>query len=538
MTPVASDRFALVEEDVLGERMAVFANRHRSLRELLDASAQHGGREYLVDGDRRLTFAEHHRAVANVAAALRDVYGVRPGDRVAILGANRLEWVVTFWATVVVGAVAVGMNAWWSGEELAYGLDDADPVLLVADDKRLGRLGGRPRCRVARMDELTALLTGGAATMPDVPVDEDDPAVILYTSGTTGRPKGAVHSHRCLVGLEQVQAHIAASRPLPPGYVPPPARILTTAPLFHVSGLHSSVVANAGSGATTVWQTGRFDPVEVMRVIEREKCTQWSSVPTAVWRVVNHPDVSRFDLSSLQHVGGGGSSWSPALQQRMREVFGMWFSWGVGYGLTEGGALSASASAADLREHPTTVGRPVATVQVEIRDADGNRLPDGEEGEIWIRGPLVMLGYWRNQAATEAVLGPGRWLRSGDFGAMSDGRLFVATRRHDLILRAAENVYPVEVENVLEEHDDVAECVVVGLPHEELGQEVAAVVVPREGADVDESTLASYVATRMAHFKVPTRWFLTPTPLPRTATGKVVRGQVLDRLAVSDGGDR
>jgi acyl-CoA synthetase (AMP-forming)/AMP-acid ligase II len=244
--------FELAEEDVLGQRTTVFRDRHRSLRSLLDASLEFGDRDYLVDGDRRISYAAHHAAVARVARWLT-AQGVGKGDRVAILGRNSIEWVVTFWAGVSVGAIAVGLNAWWSPAELEHGIADCDATLLLDD-----------------MSVIRPLVDAGdVADLPDVDVDEDDPAVIIYTSGTTGRAKGATHSHRNLVGLVQAQRCVTASR-VPAGVELPPARILATTPLFHVAGLHSGVVAALGAGSTVIWQPGRFDPDETLALIQRE----------------------------------------------------------------------------------------------------------------------------------------------------------------------------------------------------------------------------------------------------------------------------
>jgi len=535
MTLAPEPRFALAEEDVLGERMLVFRERRRSLADLLEASREYAERDYLVDGERRLSYAEHHRAAVAIATELRDRYGVQPGSRVAILGSNRLEWVAVFWATVVLGAIAVGLNAWWSAAELADALDDADPLLVVVDRARLERLGATPR-RVAVMEDFAPLLGGAEGELPAVSVAEDDPAVILYTSGTTGRSKGAVHSHRCLIGLVQIQQLIAAGRPSLPGAALAP-RILSTVPLFHVSGLHSGVVAALGTGATVVWQSGRFDPEAVLSTIARERCTQWTAVPTSVWRVVHHVGVDRHDLSSLRHIGGGGAAWSPALQARMRSVFGPQLTWGVGYGLTECTGLATAASPAELAADPTTVGRPVPTVQLEVRGADDQPLPDGAEGEICLRSPLLMLGYWRNPAATAAVLGPHRWLHTGDIGRLSGGGLCLSARRVDLIIRGGENVYPAEIESCLEDHPAVVECAVLGSPSDEFGQEVVGVVRLLPGTTCSCDDLAKWVGERLAYFKVPGRWQIVTDPLPRTSTGKVIRAVLFRRLArLEDGG--
>jgi acyl-CoA synthetase (AMP-forming)/AMP-acid ligase II len=377
MSPLS---YEMTQEDVLGVPMTVFKDRYRSMRELLDASLEFGDQDYVVDGSvaeggRRITYAEHHAAVGPVAAWLVE-QGVGKGDRVAIRGWNSIEWVVGFWATVSLGAIAVGVNAWWSPAEVEQALVDCEPT-LVLDDLSL----------------VAAEMDGPPAPLPSVDIDEDDPAVILYTSGTSGRAKGAVHSHRNMIGLVQAQQHLIDQR-LPVGVKLPPARILNSTPLFHVAGLHNGVVAGMGVGSATIWQQGRFDAEKTVRLLESEQCTSWATMPTTLWRVLYHPVAPTIDASRLQHIGGGGAAWSPALQQKIREVFGPQVTWGIGYGQTECTALATSASFAELQEHPDTVGRPVATVQVAV----------DEGGEILVRGPLVMLGYWRDDDATRAVI--------------------------------------------------------------------------------------------------------------------------------------
>jgi acyl-CoA synthetase (AMP-forming)/AMP-acid ligase II len=498
MSPLSYD---LTQEDVLGVPMTVFKDRYRSLRELLDASLEFGDQDYIVDGDHTISYAQHHAAVGPVAAWLAS-RGVSKGDRVAILGWNSIEWVVGFWATVSLGAIAVGINAWWSPAEVERALADCEPTLVLDD-----------------MTEVATAMAGPAAPLPDTPIDEDDPAVILYTSGTSGTPKGAVHSHRNVIGLVQAQQHHINQR-LPAGVTLPPARILNSTPLFHVAGLHNGVVAGMGVGSATIWQPGRFDAEQTLRLLESERCTSWSTMPTTLWRGLHHPVAAEIDARALQHIGGGGAAWSPALQQKIRQVFGPQVSWGIGYGQTECTALATSASFAELQQNPDTVGRPVATVEVKVDDA----------GEILVRGPMVMLGYWRNDEATRAVIDSQRWLRTGDLGEIRDGLLYLSSRRTDLILRGAENVYPAEIENCLEAHPDIAEVAVVGIPDDEFGQQVAAVVVPTDGTRLDEAELTAFVKDRLAYFKVPSRWFIRDLSLPRTATGKVVRGDVLNQL--------
>jgi acyl-CoA synthetase (AMP-forming)/AMP-acid ligase II len=526
--------FEVTRETVLGELVSVFATRRPSLRALLEASAAHGDREYLVYGDRRIPYREHLRGVASVASALREEFGVGHGDRVAILAANCPEWIATFWAAVSLGAIAVGLNGWWARDEILFGLDDCDPNVLIGDRKRLARLDGHaPSVPVVEIESAFDGLWKHDldAPLPDAPIAEDDAATILYTSGTTGRPKGAINTHRNIVAVTGLQFfHGARLAMINAGADPdapaPPAvnKALVTTPLFHVSGLYTGAVTSLVAGGTTVWLPGRFDPVTVMETIEREAITSWGPMGTMAHRVVHHPDVSRHDLSSVRTIGSGGAPLSAELQEQMRSAFpNARRSMGLGYGLTECTGLATIAFGDELKHHPRTVGAPLPTVDIEIRDARGRAVAEGEEGEIYVRSPLVMLGYWRRPDATAEAIVDGRWLRTGDWGRLEDGRLYLDSRKRDLILRGAENIYPAEIELRLEDHPDVREAAVVGVDHPELGQEVKAVVVMEPGARFDPPALEAWVADALAYFKVPAHWDERAEPLPRNATGKVMK---------------
>ena len=525
--------FEIVHEAVLGERMPVFKQRAGNLRELLEGSANYGEIDYLVCNELRLSFAQHARVVASVAKAFAERYRIGKGDRVAILAANCPEWIVSFWAALALGAIPVGLNGWWAGDEILYGLEDADPKLLIGDRKRLARIAGKSlRVPVVEIEQDFQKLWNHdlGAPLPDVAIGEDDPATILYTSGTTGRPKGAVNTHRNIIALCRVQMFhgirqlmLGAGQPGPPA-LSTRACMLVNTPLFHVSGLYAGAVTLLSTGVKTVWTTGRFDPVQVMQLIEREKVTNWGPMGTMILRVLNHPDLGKYDLSSLRNVGSGGAPMSREVQQRMREAFpNIRGQMGLGYGLTESTALATLNAGAELEAYPDSVGRPLPTISVEIRDPEGRALPDGAEGEIHIRGPLIMKEYWRNPEATAQTILPGRWLRTGDIGRLEDGRLTIESRKRDLILRGGENVYPAEIELCLEAHPDVREAAVVGVDHPELGQEVKAIIVPATGRGFDPEALARFVAGRLAYFKVPSRWELRSEPLPRNATGKVLK---------------
>jgi acyl-CoA synthetase (AMP-forming)/AMP-acid ligase II len=527
--------FEIVEETVLGERMQVFKNRPRSLRELLAQSALHGEKEHLVEGERRISFAEHVRRVTSVAAGLRERYGIGKGDRVAILAENRVEWPLAFWATMSLGGIVAALNGWWTADEIAYGLEDSEPKLLIADKKRLERAGkvGVPVLEIE--SEFEALLAHAPdAALPDVPIEEDDPAVILYTSGTTGRPKGALASHRAIIGFvqtttlsgaESVLAEVMAGKLAPPDPVKRPQVVfLATSPMFHLSGLYGNIVMQLALGGKLVIRPGRFDPEALLQLIEKERVTGWAALGSMGPRVATHPNLERYDRSSVENVGFGGAPTTEAVQDLMRRAFpNAKSNLGIGYGSSESVAVAATIRGSDYDQHPTSTGRPVATVEIEIRDAEGKPVPEGVEGEIHIRSPYVMLGYWRKPEATSETIKAGRWLATGDIGRFENGLLYINSRARDMILKNAENVYPAEIENRLEKHPAVREAAVYGIDHPEWGQEVKAVVVPEPGADPDPEDLAHFCAETLAAYKVPTAWEIRREPLPRNPSGKILK---------------
>jgi acyl-CoA synthetase (AMP-forming)/AMP-acid ligase II len=316
----------------------------------------------------------------------------------------------------------------------------------------------------------------------------------------------------------------AASRGAQPEANPPATASLVTAPLFHMSGLHAGAILMLAVGAKTVWRSGRFDAEDVLRLIEKERITSWAGLGSMAPLVLNHPKVGDYDLSSLRNLGSGGAPTSPTLLERMKQVSPVGARGrGLGYGLSESVATVAVIGGEELEERPTSVGRVQPTMRVEIRDSEGRPLPEGQQGELYVRSPYTMLGYWRNQAATRQAIGPGRWLATGDVGRIEDGYLYINSRARDMILRAAENVYPIEIEHRLEAHPSVAEAAVVGVDHPELGQEVKAIVVPKRGAQLDPQELARFVAEKLAAFKVPAHWELRDEPLPRNAAGKILK---------------
>lgn len=561
--------FEVTEEDVLGTRLPVFKQRAPHLRALLSGSERFGDLPYLVFPDLRLTFREHLQAVSALAASFERDYDIRKGDRVAILGANAPEWALAFWATISLGAIAVAMNGWWVGDEIDYALDHTQPKLLVVDGKRAARLSNTLPSGIAvlrfgedqsdaspGLDFWAALRRGRGATLSQTPIAEDDPAILLFTSGTTGRPKGALHSHRNVVALLGVQffhgARLmklrersegpaaprretnAAAHPQEPSQPEPQHCRLVSNPLFHVSGLHASLIAHLAGGVKSVWTTGRFSAEAVLRAMQAERVNGWGPQGSMAYRVLQCPDRQDYDVSSVTSIGCGGAPVTPEIQAALREAFpnavqGL----AVGYGQTECTALATMNYGGELREFPESVGQPLPTIDVEIRDPQGKPLPEGEEGDIFVRSPLVMLGYWKDPEATSRAIHPGRWLQTGDFGRLESGRLYIHTRKRDLILRAAENVYPAEIERRLDAHPDVAESAVFGVDHPELGQAVKAVVVAKPGKKLEVEALSQWVGAALSYYKVPLEWELRSEPLPRNASGKIVKYLLQDVAADS-----
>lgn len=522
--------FELAEEVVLGENMQVYKTRARSLREILEGSAAHGDKDYIVFSDgRRWSYREHLADVASVAAALRECYDIQKGDRVAILAANAPEWILTYWATVSLGAVVISMNGWWAGDEIRYGLDLAKPKLLLVDRRRMERLAemegdvGLPV--VCFEDDFESLRTFAKGTaLPTEPIEEDDPCLLLFTSGTTGRPKGALVSHRTLIAFTMSSFFIGARRSLTEPPVGEPGATLAPFPLFHLSGTMGSTTAGLAGGVTSVWPMGRFDPARIIELTLEENITSWSGATTHVFRLIDHPDIEKLDTSRFSSVGVGGSASTPELLRTIAKRFPQLAnSVGSGYGSSETGGLVSYANNQMLREAANCVGPPLPTVQIKIVDEAGLEVPPGEAGRVCVRSPLVMLEYLNNPKANEENFLPGRWIDSGDLGRLLNGMLHIESRMRDMIIRGGENIYPAEIENRIELHPDVAEVAVHGVDDRELGQRVKAVIVPNEGATPSEESIREFCAKSLAYFKIPEFIEIRSEPLPRNASGKIMK---------------
>ncbi len=529
--------FEIGDEVVRGTVLPVFTQRARSLRQLLEDTRRFSERLYLIEDDTRISYGTHLELVDGLGAALRLGYGIKPGQRVAIFAANRWEWVVAFWAIATAGAIPCAYNGFWTQDEFAHATALVEPSLIIGDTDRLARvaeaIGGRS---VLNLDDVSALAESHRGTPADpVAVAEDDPAVLIFTSGTTGYPKAVSTSHRGVVGFAQLSAYQEAfARVMMGGPVPqtfadvPPSDdvILVTSPLFHTSMLYGVFVRAMLRGSAAVLLPGRFEPERVLAAIDREHVTSWLALGSAAARVCALPDRDRYDTSSLMHVGVGGAPVSPAVQQGLRETFPRISDrLSMGYASTESVATVASIGGPEFNVHPTSTGRATVTVEIELRDPSGSPVPDGEMGEVHVRSPYVMLGYWNDPPASEAVLKPGGWLAMGDVGRRIDGLLYIDSRARDLILVNAENVSPTEVEYRLEAHPHVTEAAVFAVDDPLTGDAVCAVVVADASA-VTAEDLTAWCRETLAHYKVPTQWHVVQEPLPRTASGKLVKRDI------------
>ncbi|MCW1958538.1 MAG: acyl--CoA ligase [Mycobacterium sp.] len=485
----------------------LFTQRPRTFAELLTGVDRWADRTFLVQGDRRISFGQFFSALPGARKALQPL-GIQPGDRVLLLAYNSPDWVLTLWTIWSLGAVPVLGNRWWSQRETEHAAGLLAPRAVVTD---------APGAEGFDIAGLRDCFTVAGTAFPDIPgpVTEEDPAVILFTSGSTGMPKAVELPFRSVVANQQNV--LARSRQLPHLIAdgPQPVNLIST-PLFHI-GAFATLITQTITGGRIVFNTGRFEPGQVLELIESERIQRWGAVPTMAARLLEHPDFDSRDLSSLRSFPLGGAPVPPVLLERLarrlpqlqgRGMVNMW-------GMTEGGGFFTVATGADLQRYPKTVGRALPTVELRIARPD-----TGGSGEIVVRSPTVMLGY---VGVEDGTLDSEGWLHTGDLGHLNqDGYLFIDGRSKDMVIRGGENIACPHVEAALLRHPDVVEAAAIGLPHPDLGEELAAVVVYRAGGrPPTEDDLAAHMADEVAYFAIPTRWRIRAEPLPTVGTEKV-----------------
>ena len=535
---------------VNGVEMKVWKNAPPTLRAVLELSRGHGNLPFLVYEDDRLTFAEHYAAAAMLAHRMRDRFGIEKGDRVAIAMRNFPEWVEIFWAVTAIGAIVVPLNAWFTGGELTYCLKDSGTVLLFADAERIERLApemaglglratiavrvdGALPPGVLRFEEVLGTPDAGA-TLPAAEIDPEDEATIFYTSGTTGKPKGALGTHRnfCTnlinIVFTTLRNMLQRGDPLPTPDAPKKAYLLSV-PLFHVTGCHSVMGGTILLGAKLVLMR-KWDPEEAMRLIEREKVTAFGGVPSMAWQVMESPNFAKHDLSTVESIGYGGAPAAPARVERSGAKFPK-VTASNGYGLTETSSLASQNAGVNYQRKPDSVGLPVPVNEMKVVNEKGEALPAREVGELWIKGPNVVKGYWNKPEATAAAFTEG-WLHTGDLAWLDEeGFIYIVDRAKDMLIRAGENIYCIEVEDALYSHPAVMDAGVIGLPHRVLGEEVGAVVQIKPGERASEEALRNHLKGMIAAFKIPVRIVMLDTPLPRNANGKILKRELLPFFA-------
>ena len=552
--------FETAEAVIRGIPQRVWKNAAPTMREVfVNARAAHGPKDFLVYDDERASFEAFARATLAFAGQL-SAMGVGKGDRVAVAMRNLPEWPVAVLATLLLGAVASPINAWGTGPELAYALGDSAAKVVVVDAERWARLqpllgdlpalqrvlvcraettadlGNLGDARASHWGDLLGPVAGWAALpdrpLPDVALAPDDDATLLYTSGTTGASKGALGTHRCSTSTLMASAFSVArsfvrrGEPVPDPVAAAAARthqraMLLAIPFFHTTGCQVILFGALQSGTKLVLMH-RWEPEAAMALIQAERVTSAGGVPTIAWQLIEHPARANYDLSSLESVSYGGAPASAALVQRIGEAFPL-AQPGTGWGMTETSGTFTHHGAEDYVHRPDSAGPAMPVAAMKICDDDGQTLATGVVGELWVKGPNVVKGYWNKPEETAATFIDG-WLRTGDLGTLDDeGFLTIVDRKKDMLIRGGENIYCAEVEAVLYRHPAVMDAGVIGQAHATLGEEPVALVTLKPGLLATEEELRAFVRSQIAGFKVPVRILIHADPLPRNPTGKLMK---------------
>lgn len=534
--------FELIDGEVRGVKMKVFKNAPAHLGQVFAGSRGHGDKTFLVYEDEIITFAQAADRIDALASLLVNTYGVKKGDRVAVAMRNFPEWVMSFAAIISVGAINVSMNSWWTEDEMDFALEDSGATVLICDQQRFD-IGAtscvKKNVKVlvvraekplpAGVDKWEEVLPLGDKH-PGADISPDDDATILYTSGTTGRPKGAVSTHRAIISsimafsARNTIFQMSGTKLKDVDGPEVPTSFILIVPLFHVTGCVPVMLSCFVAGLKLAIMY-KWDPEKALEMIEREQITNFVGVPTQSWDLVNSPAFEKYDTSSLRAVGGGGAPSPTSLVGKVNDKVKNGNPQ-LGYGMTETNAFGPAITGSDYLSHPTSTGRASWPMLVEVRDENLKPVPTGQSGEIWFFGPMLIRGYWNRPDATAETIVDG-WLRSGDLGRLdADGYVYVEDRVKDMILRAGENVYGAEVESAIYEHPAVHEAAVFGVPHERLGEEVGVAILPNDGMTLTPEELWAFLDAKIAKFKIPTQVVIMTEPLPRNAAGKFLKREL------------
>ena len=534
--------FELIDGEVRGVKMKVFKNAPAHLGQVFAGSRGHGDKTFLVYEDEIITFAQAADRIDALASLLVNTYGVKKGDRVAVAMRNFPEWVMSFAAIISVGAINVSMNSWWTEDEMDFALEDSGATVLICDQPRFD-IGAAScvkkniRVLVVRaekplptgVDKWEDVLPLGDAH-PGADISPDDDATILYTSGTTGRPKGAVSTHRAIISsimafsARNTIFQMSGTKLKDVDGPEIPTSFILIVPLFHVTGCVPVMLSCFVAGLKLAIMY-KWDPEKALEMIEREQITNFVGVPTQSWDLVNSPAFEKYDTSSLRAVGGGGAPSPTSLVGKVNDKVKNGNPQ-LGYGMTETNAFGPAITGSDYLSHPTSTGRASWPMVVEVRDENLKPVPTGQSGEIWFFGPMLIRGYWNRPDATAETIVDG-WLRSGDLGRLdADGYVYVEDRVKDMILRAGENVYGAEVESAIYEHPAIHEAAVFGVPHERLGEEVGVAILVNDGMTLTPAELWAFLDEKIAKFKIPTQVVIMTEPLPRNAAGKFLKREL------------
>jgi long-chain acyl-CoA synthetase len=498
--------------------------------------AQHPDADFIVDGEERLTFGQTYAMAQRVAQALAGGYGIKKGDRIGIAMRNAPSWIVLYMGVIMAGGIATLLNGWWQGGELCDGIADVSATLVFADPPRVKRITECDRDIGAELVTIDVALPLGDAMEPvferggegaALPtLSPDDVATILFTSGSTGQSKGAFSTHRAVVqgtfnyiamALMMLQIGTEDGTIKDPR---PQHAVLMTVPLFHVTGEIPMLLVSFAIGRKMVMMP-KWNALEAMKLIEREKVTNFTGVPLMSWEILNHPERGNYDLSTVQSFAAGGAPRPPEHVRRLNDE--MPAPPALGYGLTETNAVGAGSFSTNYLDKPNSTGRASKPlVDIAILDDDGKPVRQGERGEICIRSVANFSGYWNRPDASSACMTSDGYFRTGDIGYLDpDDYVFIVDRKKDIIIRGGENISCQEVEAAIYEHPAVAEACVFGLPDERLGEIPGAVVHFHPGEQLSDEALTFFLGERLAAFKVPARLWFEDDPLPKLGTEKI-----------------